>query len=598
MFLLGAISNNSISRLVDDIETNRKHYRLVKEERFFFKKQKYDFDLASSDIRFDMGVSEYFILFNGRLDDRGNLLQLLSIENEEISDVYLIALLFKKYDLKMLNLLEGDFAFSIWDKEKQRLLLARDPIGIKNLFYTIQNGTIIWSSTIRELLNFIPKKKINKKFIKGFLMDHPIATQDTAYEEVHRIENGQYLVYENGKIKKDNYFHFQISNISYKKEEDYFQHFHMLFEKSVRNRMRTNNNKISIPLSGGLDSSSIASVATNINKVNNHQHSISTYSIQFDEKEADERNFVQAVVEKYDLNSTLLQGDEEWNFKGDFDIYKDFDEPYPLFNRSLAAKTLKASKQDDISVVLTGHGGDHVLYADLNYLSSFFKRGKVISYCRELSRWKSVYPVRDLVIKNTIQPLFKKSNLRIPSWLNIEQFKDINLSMVLTNRFEELNWDNETITDYFNAIIRQTGHEWFDQYLSIPIGIERRYPFLDRRLMEYMAAIPPNIKITPLNDKTILREGLKDILPTDIYKRTSKGSHGFLISRGFKEEWKKIASYYDFNILTELNLINSSEIKEFCEKWYMGYRYDSFNVSGIMRALALEIWLSGKQDYI
>lgn len=573
--------------------------KVEQEGQHFFLRSKKDFDLYPTEIRIQIGGCEYFILLNGRIDDRDHLIQKLSLDaNKNVSDTYLIGMLYQKFDLEFLKFLDGDFAFSIWDKQINRLILAKDPIGIKNLFYSVDSGSVIWSSAIRNILHIVPKRKVNSAYIKSFLLEHPIANQSTAYENIYRLESGEFLVCENGHIKKDYYYQFKIPSINYRKEEDYFQHFNQLFERSVRNRLRTPDNRVSIPLSGGVDSSSIIAMAENINKNDNWKYNIATYSIVFDEKEADERKYIKSMLDKYNLKSTIVYGDEDWNFKIDFNSLRELDEPYPLFNRALASKTLSAAKSDNISVVLTGHGGDHILHADLNYLGELLKKGKIINYIKELKQWRNKYPLHQILKQNTLDAIFRKNRLEYPSWLKKERFADIDLSTILTKRFEELKWDSKTITAYFNTIIRQTGHEWFDQYLSNPIGVERRYPFLDVKLMEFLAAVPPNLKIRPSNNKYIIRESLKASLPTEIYGRTTKGNHSFLITKGFKEEWNRITEYYDFKILTELGFVNGEEIKEYCERWYMGYRYDLYNASGIMRALALEIWLSDKQDII
>lgn len=557
-------------------------------------------DAIYQDIEIKVQNERYLIAFDGRLDNREELSQKLEILlSNKITDSEIIIYSYLKWGKEFLSYLEGDFAFSLWDTTKKLLFLARDRIGIRNLYYSTNNNMLIWGSEIKQILQHpLINREINESYLCRFLVDEPITTQDTAYKRVNRLIPGQYLLVENNQITLKKYYKFQPKMVSYKFHQDYFDEFKELFLRSVKNNLRCIDS-LAFSLSGGLDSSSIVSVSSYLNNESNDKTKVKlkSYSYVFDEDDkADEREYIKSVLDQSpNFSYDFVKGDNLWDFKGNLQqIIGELDEPYPLFNQAFSRYIPSKINQDNIKVHLTGAYGDHVLYGDLNYLALLFKKFKFKKLSHEYKEWlQNGFNIHDLFFNRTLRPLFKSNSLEKAEWI---KEKEIGLNSSLINS-KQIYWDAKGTENHFNKIIYQSGIEWLSPYLSSIYAVEMRYPFLNHKLMEFLAGVPVNLKFKPGQNKYILRQSLKGILPEKIRTRKTKGAHMNLLFKGFKKEWGQIEGYFEFPACIELGLIRKDKldkIKELFYLYYMGMYKGPVFLSNLLRLLSLEIWLQAK----
>jgi asparagine synthase (glutamine-hydrolysing) len=549
-------------------------------------------------INYKFGPNEYSIVFNGRIDNRDELFRKVDLPKDpKISDAELIVHLYHRFSKNFLSLIEGDFALGIWDSVHDLLIIARDPLGMRNLFYSYEDDSLIWGTELKQILYCKDKFTLNKEYLYNFLLEQPTNTELTPYLNIFRVEPGQAIFLEKGTLYKETYYIFTPLNIAYSSELSYIEHFSELFQLSVENRLITNQSSVGISLSGGLDSTSIAATAIKLINNNKIQKRIKSYSLVFNNfQEADEREYISLFIKEKNLDSKYILGDEAWLFKNSFNIIKDLDEPYPLFTYCLSSLIPNQLQKEGINVLIDGHIGDHVLFGDLNYLALLAKRMSLLSLFNEYKKWTRVgYSLKELLYKNTIVPLFirKFSEVALP-WIRTYAIEKTNFPRQKTRKKNINIWDHEGNKDYFETIIRRSDVEWVNQYIPNKFGIEVRHPFLDKRLMEFLAGIPVNLKIQPDETKYILRKSMSSILPEKILQRSNKASHASIINMGIKKEWHNINNFIHFPILSDLGWINSEIIKDFFEKWYLGYSPNFKYFTGMLRALSLEIWLQNK----
>lgn len=538
----------------------------------------------------------YYISFDGRLDYRRDLCKKLNInETLDITDTYLVVLSYALYGEKFLNMLEGDFAFAIWDEENARLILARDRAGNRNLYYYTNGETLIWASEIKQILlhSEVPRN-LNRRYIERFLLDNPRAYEETVYKSILRLKAGYFLIYDKRGINVNPYYTFTPKCIKSIRQSDIFEEFRELFIKTVENHLRSNGS-VGISLSGGLDSTSVFSVASILKQSKNSLERIKVYSYVFrDNPSENEQEYINIALNKYPTEYEFFNGDNEWNFKGFLEYVGDLDEPYPLFNYEFAMKIPKALFKDGIRVYLNGMYGDEVLYGNLYYLAGLLRKGSYLQLIREIRRWKNKIPIWDLIFNYTINPKFSQSSEFIAPWIIKKNIDQDLLYERLSYTYSDFKWTEEEIVEYFNFLIFGTGHEWTNQYINSKNGIDVRVPFRDIKIMEFLAGTPITIKIDPEYDKVILREAMRNILPEQIRTRKNKGAHLSFILNGFKKEWNQIKKYYSCPTLTELGLVDNKPIIDLLEKYYAGMFVDFKYHSSLMRVLALEIWLRSR----
>ncbi|WP_369900968.1 asparagine synthetase B [Bacillus manliponensis] len=554
-------------------------------------------DAKYQKIHYTIKGRKYFIVFDGRLDYREELQRKLQLKIEEdVTDAYLVVQAYDCFEENFLRELQGDFAFAIWDDMKGTLFLARDRIGNRNLFYYFEGSTLIWGSEIKQILmHDNVSRKLNLDYLRRYLLDNPRGEKDTAYRYINRLKAGHYVKLRQGKLTVSQYYHFKPLEVKHRRESDYVEGFRDLFVKTIQNQTRSEG-RIGVSLSGGLDSSSIFSMIAQLNQDGGLESEIKAYTYAFQkQKEANEEQYVLSALKKYPAELKVIDGDNHWNFRGDFSDLQSLDEPYHLFNYKFGVEILHAMKEDGIDIHMSGMYGDQVLYGSPYYLAGLARNRKVSKLWEGIKIWKnSNIPFWELVYKYTINPLFYKSEEFIPPWVNRKNIDESLLRERLSPTYSDCMWTEEEMIDYFNFLIYRTGREWTNQYIANANAIEVRTPFLDPKLMEYLATVPVHLKDNPKYNKYILRESMKGILPEKIRTRTDKGAHTTFMLSGFKKEWAQISSYYHCPILTELGLINSKSLVEICEKYYMGLFTDFKFYNSLMRTISLEIWLQAR----
>src|SRR5689334_14271672 len=209
--------------------------------------------------------SGHLLCWDGRLDNRDELLPLLKTElRGERTDVSIVLAAYQRWGADFLSHVIGDFALSLWNPFEQTLLLARDPFGVRPLYYFHNSDEFIWSSTLASLLA-LPAidAEVNDEYVAGCLALYP-ELASTPYRNITAVEPGQLVAVREGQIQTRRFWRpAEDDEIRYAKDEDYEDHFRQLFREAVSCRLRSDR-PIWSELSGGLDSSSIVLMADRI----------------------------------------------------------------------------------------------------------------------------------------------------------------------------------------------------------------------------------------------------------------------------------------------------------------------------------------------
>lgn len=506
-------------------------------------------DLSSGQQPMSDQTERYWIVYNGEIFNYPELkseLKKKGVHFRTNSDTEVLIQMFKMYGIDCLNRLNGQFAFCIWDKIKKELILARDRVGIRPLFYWYQNGAFAFCSEIKGLfsLNQI-ERSINPESLSQIFTFWTTLTPDTPFKNIFELQPGHYMQVNGNGVKIQKYWSMKFPSKKEKQEGDLahaIEELDELLHDAVKIRLRADV-LVGAYLSGGLDSSVTTSYINQINP-----EILNTFSIGFKDKAFDETAYQLEASMFFNTNHTALTctSDEIGNsfteaiWHTEFPILRTA--PIPMFLLS------KKVRESNIKVVITGEGADEFLGG-----YNIFKESKIRRFwANEPSSsarpklLSKLYPYLpqlkespDLALRmffgyklnETQDPLYSHllrwhNTSRIKSFFSEDfcssiqennSFKDA--SRTLPDGFDQ--WSDLAKSQYLEASIFMSGYLLSSQgdRMSMGNSVEGRYPFLDYRLIEFCNKLPDRYKLNSLNEKFILRKLSAGKIPPAITKR-------------------------------------------------------------------------------
>jgi asparagine synthase (glutamine-hydrolysing) len=471
------------------------------------------------------------ITYNGEIynykEIRKELLELGHRFRSE-TDTEVILAAYDQWGGKCVERFLGMWAFTIWDKEKRELFCSRDRFGIKPFFYSQIGDGFYFASEIKALkkvkgFNYDLNEKMNDVFIG---LGWNVFGEETCFKAVKILEPGYNMVLKNSKIiKKNKYWDLN----PYKKhvgisEEDAIAGFLSLFEDSMRLHMRSDV-PVGAMLSGGIDSSAIVSLMSNQFKETNTE----TFSIYYTSvPDMDERPYIHSVLKKYlNLKSHLKEpGEQEIFSKMDYFINNQ-DLPLPGSSYVSSYMVYEMAKEAGIKVIMSGQGADEYL---VGYLRSFYRivSANIISI-KNWKIFKTHIERENFSLKEIIKRLILTMACSILSDQKMHQLEFLirtkKIRYLFKSPFKLKRFKGEKLNEFLYNLLFYTEmptNLYYADLYSMQFSIECRVPFLDHRLVEYVFALPDELKIKNGITKFILRESCKDYLPVEVYERKDK----------------------------------------------------------------------------
>ncbi len=478
------------------------------------------------------------------------------------SDTECILHLYEERGEAALESLRGMFAIAIWDTRRHRLFLARDRLGKKPLYYTIQQGTLYFASELPALLRVLPSRPpIDLQAIDLYLGLQYIPDPLTAYQGIYKLPPAHFLIWENGQLRIERYWGLSYQPKWRASEAELREELRFQLKEAVRLRL-ISEVPLGAHLSGGIDSSIIVALMAELS-----HEPVKTFSVGFEEESFSELEYARAVAERYatdhhefilryqDLPATLET------------ILSHFGEPFadpsalPLYHLSRLTR-------QHVTVALNGDGGDEAFagyhrywldrWANL-YLKapSFLTRGLVPRLVHHLPD-ASERPAGQSLINGLkrleqlpqIDP--RASLLRWSSYFSPAQ------RAALWKPEYQSQIDLSQAEQHFVGYFDRAAGSWLDRTLytdlhtylpgdllvkadrmTMAASLEGRSPFLDHLFMEWAARLPDEMKLHGRVGKVLLRRAFADALPPRVGKR---GKQGFGIPlatwfRGPLREW-------------------------------------------------------------
>ncbi len=533
------------------------------------------------------------ITADARIDNRDELIPTLNLNGrprETIPDSEIILAAYEKWGEKCPEKLLGDFSFAIWDNRRQRIYCARDPIGIKPFFYYFDGKIFYWGSEPRVIYEDSKiSKEPNFPLICLYLLNRFDEREETLYKNIYRLPPSYFMILENGHLQKDQYWDVDPNHaIRYKTDQEYAEHLLILFKEAIRARLRSHG-PVGTLLSGGLDSSSIVCTAKLLYKEKTiPNNGFETFSLIFDQFPCDERNFIYEVIRKCGAEANFSTYE---NHPSSLDLEQAeqcFDVGY-LPTLFFFAPICRVARQKAIRTLLNGIGGDDLLSVSYDHLTDLLRQGaflKLITQFRHDANITS-YSSSSLFLNYCLKPLIPqpikvaiKQLLKpfredgVPSWINADYIKktgvDERLKKITPKKqFPTLSQQRiyQGLFYGWNATIIMDVIERFTAYY----GIEIRYPFFDRRLVQFLLSVPEEQRWRNEWPKTILRRAMDGILPEPIKIRRDKAEFSSIIDSDFKKrQAHKISELILTSSLASFGIIDSLRLHQLFQDYREG----------------------------
>ena len=545
------------------------------------------------------GLAQCVLVFDGRLDNRRELIADLSDHGVDASvdDAGLALASYGAWGDACASRLIGDFAFGLWDGGARRLFCARDPLGVRPLYVLVRDDLVAFATQVRQLLAICPQTPpLDMEYVADRLalgVDRPNSGR-TPYRSLSRLEPGHRLVAENGCVRIERYWEWRApGDRVYRRDEDCVDHFRDTFSDAVASRM-SGCEEVWSDLSGGLDSSSIATVAAR----QRGRRRLSAISVVFGESTvSDEREWAAAVARAEALEQHCLDGDAHHPFSRLREAVQHWEEPHSaaaFFGVHQQYQRLMAGS--GVPVLLSGIGAEAVVlskHQEPVHLADLLRRGRPAQLWRELDRWQRALkmPLSTLFFRYCLRPLMGRPRLAYglappmhdwiagrfaETWSLEDRARDGN--MPRTARGAADQWHVERIGWITGFLLRG--------YLEKACDI--RYPFLHRPLVELALAAPWSLKAVPGEPKAILRRAMKGILPERVRCRTQNASTGHAAYNGLRKEWPVLEQVAASSMLVELGVVDRERLRN---ALYLARQGHAPNLGGLLSTLTLDAWL-------
>jgi len=488
------------------------------------------------------------------------------------SDTETMVHLYEEVGIDFVNYLNGMFGVAIWDENRKELIIARDRLGIKPLFYGENNGQFYFASEIKGILadNSFPRE-INDVSMASYFSLAYIPAPLTIFKNIKKLPPGHILRIKNKKIQINKYWDVDFNINTVKNESEFIEEFMHILEKAVKLRM-ISEVPLGAFLSGGVDSSTVVALMSRVS-----EKRVRTFSIGFggDTKGfLDERKYAEMVARQY--NTRHRDYEVHLEPEGMVEkIVQAFDEPFADDSAIPSYYVCKIAREN-VTVCLSGLGGDEMFSGYERHLGfalskvyekvpDFIKNGIIRKVVEKIpERADGHYTVNHM--KRFVRSVSLPSDLRYFGYISMlnDDIKNTFFSeprkffspfhqcqQHITSHFNAPNADDDMNRLFFCEIKNYLPEEILalTDRMSMQHSLEVRVPFLDHNLVEFCATIPPAMKMKRFRKKYLLKKAVRHLLPSEVVNHRKQG-FGSPMSQWLHKDLKT----YVIDTLSEKNI--------------------------------------------
>lgn len=549
----------------------------------------------------EIATSGVVITWDGRLDNRTDLIrELRSNLSSHSTDAAIVTAAYDRWHHNVFPRLAGDWALSVWNRKERSLVLAKDPIGTRHLYYSIDKDLVTWSTILDPLVLLAGKPfPLCEEYVAGWFSFFP-AAHLTPYVGIHAVPPSTFVVLGPGKQEVKRYWNFNSCHrIRYRTDREYEEHFLAVFGEAVRRRLRSDS-PVLAELSGGMDSSSIVCVADDIfAKGRAEAPRLDTLSY-YDEHEPNwnERPYFTKVEERRGKIGCHIDLSSQEYFRRRIDTNHFPATPSSCTNGSNAGREFAEylAYQKD-RTVLSGIGGDEItggVPTPLTELADLLSMGQFGSFTHQTTLWALdkrkpwLYLLFEVVrefLPHALRPVEKHKRPAI--WLNSsfvsrnrEALQGYERRLTLLGSLPSFQANVATL----DVLRRQLGCV----SLSKEPIYEKRYPYLDLDLLQFMFAIPREQLVRPGQRRSLMRRALAGIVPDEILNRKRKAFVSKSPIAAIATEWASLAAMNQGMMSDSLGIIDGRVFVQVLEAAKQGQEVAMVT---LLRTMAIEEWL-------
>ena len=563
------------------------------------------------------------VSYNGEIYNYGEIREELRSKGRVFRtdcDTEVLLRSYEEWGMECLHRFVGMFAFAVWDGRHGALYLARDRVGIKPLYYYMEDGLFLFASELKSMMKHPGfSGRISPDGLALFLRYDYVRSPHTIYENTFKLEPGYYLRLKDGELEKRAYWdvtEFWSAEPLDVGEEEACGMFEELMNDSIKHRL-VSDVPVGLFLSGGIDSSLVAALVRR-----NVSGSFKTFTIGFDDEKYDEAAWAKELAAHLGTDHVEAYISEDEALRTVFDIPSIYDEP---FADSSAIPTCVVSRLacGHVKVVMSADGGDELFCGYNNYL-------KCSRYAAAAGKLPSVAK-RGLraAISGLGAGAFAAAG-RIPGLSRLRKLSGVwereraSLLAVIDGDMAEMNrhrrgiWSPRDMPEVFgrtSGVHQETFDEEFvaledgdllsrmlygdfriwlpDDILtkvdkaSMSVGLEARVPLLDHRFVSFAARIPMNLKYRDGETKYLMKKVLSRHLPEELYRRPKKGFSS-PVDRWLRSGLKPVVEeYLGPDAVRRSGVFDPGEVS----RWKDGF-YEKFTVGPrqIWNLLMFQMW--------
>lgn len=546
-----------------------------------------------------------------RLVDRESLKVALGLDDstDALGDDALVLEAYRAWGEDCVDHLVGDFAFALWDSEPGRLFCARDPAGVKPLHYAETGSALYFASDASQIL---ASGEISPDLDGTALMDLLLgvfhAPERSAYAAIRRVPPGCCLTWAPGALRVRRYWRPDRRDpILHASEEAYVEEFRELLDRVISDHGHTAEGRVAVMTSGGLDSSSLAALIQKRSSGRDPNSRPIAVTHAFERfSECDETRYVRRLVDETGIEHAVIPVEDHSGFEAARDSAADHPS---CLGGDVSSETFRTLERLGAGVVFWGFGGDSLFDASRLQFVDHARNGRwgrLLPWMRAARRegrgWVSVLgsfvvaPLLPREVKRWLDRARGRHRLfHVPEWISA----DVR---------DHLDVDRRVRPEYprrFRSFARQRQYEYVVglaqqgpaidgwSFRGAQAGIDARFPFLDRRLAEYLLAVPLTLGARPGSSQTkfLLRRAMSEDLPVEIRQRSDKISWRPWIRHLLLEEWRDdVRALLHDSKLGELGLVDGPRLLDHYDE-LTGREPQGAELGRLSFVLLMERWL-------
>jgi asparagine synthase (glutamine-hydrolysing) len=508
-------------------------------------------------VRLSRNDTSLIAAFDGVIYNRDEIIQLLNLKNSgtgrgtgtgkecSCNDAELLAAGYQRWGRDVLDYLIGDFAFALWDEKTGVLFAAVDPFGLRPCYFGIGDGRLAFGSRMSQLRS-LPwvGSSLNERTIVSFLLDSFDDPFASFFSSIKQIPGGHYLWADGQRLTISRYWRPGIRNVCRAtRPDEVLDEFADRFRQAVDQRL-DHSQPMGILMSGGLDSTAMAGMAADICNQGSHgNEKITVISALFGDLPCDESDYIDAAVRRLPFASRKIDG-RNGRYELE-DLQKDLRRhEWPVLHRQgpLFNGFREAARECDARILLNGLGGDE-LTTDYRYYAvpmngsnrlGLLRAAHLVRQVESMSLSKALYLLGRDACPEEIKRPYRWLRRRVrpdpdPGWSTWLASNHKKLAEQLSAAPERLDqgFSSETL-ELAWRIVTSPGAAWANRFLVdefAPGGIHVRFPFLDRRLFDFVFSVPPHLRPRCRGRpwfKPYISQGLTAFIPPEIRRRDAK----------------------------------------------------------------------------